>query len=209
MLIILVIVVRFLLMLIILVISVRFLLMLIILVISVRFLLMLIIIVIIVRFLLMLIIIVIIVHFVLMLIVSVIIVHCQWRTSVTSSRRWELRHVREPRPATLSPTTTSAAVGGTSTGTTCSNAVSVSIMLSQSVSLFFYPPQWGAADAEIKVPSGENTDLIGSPFKAWSRSVYCHTSYAYCQGFLPCLFLPFWFIHLYFSKKNSPNFFLC
>ena len=46
-------------------------------------------------------------------------------------------------------------------------------------------PQWGAADAEIKVPSVENTELKGSPFKAWSRSVYSHTCYAYCQGFLP------------------------
>ena len=27
-------------------------------------------------------------------------------------------------------------------------------------------PQWGAADAEIKVPSDENTDLKGSRFKA-------------------------------------------
>ena len=36
-------------------------------------------------------------------------------------------------------------------------------------------PQWGAADAEIKVPSGENTDLKRSPFKAWSRSAYSHT----------------------------------
>ena len=27
-------------------------------------------------------------------------------------------------------------------------------------------PQWGAADAEIKVPSGENTELKCSPFKA-------------------------------------------
>ena len=33
-------------------------------------------------------------------------------------------------------------------------------------------PLWGAADAEIKVPSGENTELRRSPFKAWSRSVY-------------------------------------
>ena len=32
-------------------------------------------------------------------------------------------------------------------------------------------PQWGAADAEIKVPSGENTELKSSPFQAWSRSV--------------------------------------
>ena len=30
-------------------------------------------------------------------------------------------------------------------------------------------PQWGAADAEIKVPFGENTELERSPFKAWSR----------------------------------------
>ena len=27
-------------------------------------------------------------------------------------------------------------------------------------------PQWGAVDAEIKVPSVENTELKGSPFKA-------------------------------------------
>ena len=44
---------------------------------------------------------------------------------------------------------------------------------------------WGAADAEIKVPSGESTELKHSPFKAWSRSVYGHTCYVYCQGFLP------------------------
>ena len=45
-------------------------------------------------------------------------------------------------------------------------------------------PLWGAADAEIKVPSGQNTELRRSPFKAWSRSVYSHTCYAYCQGFI-------------------------
>ena len=44
-------------------------------------------------------------------------------------------------------------------------------------------PQWGAADAEIKVPSGENTELKCSPFKPWSKSVYSYTCYAYCQGF--------------------------
>ena len=37
-------------------------------------------------------------------------------------------------------------------------------------------PQWGAADAETKVPSDENTELKGSSFKEWSRSVYCHAS---------------------------------
>ena len=35
--------------------------------------------------------------------------------------------------------------------------------------------QWGAEDAEVKVPSGENTELECSPFKAWSRPVYSHT----------------------------------
>ena len=50
---------------------------------------------------------------------------------------------------------------------------------------------WGAAGAEIKVPSGGNTELKHSPFKAWSRSVHSHTCYAYCRGFLPCLILPF------------------
>ena len=47
-------------------------------------------------------------------------------------------------------------------------------------------PQWGAADADIKVPSGENTELKRSLVKAWSKSVYSHTCCAYCQGFLPC-----------------------
>ena len=67
-------------------------------------------------------------------------------------------------------------------------------------------PQWGAADAEIKVPSGENTELKHSPFQAWSRSVYSHTCYAYCQGILPCLFLPFQFIHRHFFPKPLPIF---
>ena len=64
-------------------------------------------------------------------------------------------------------------------------------------------PQWGAADAEIKVPSGENTELKRSPFKAWSRSVYSHKCYAYRQGFLPCLFLPFRSIQLHFFQNLS------
>ena len=64
-------------------------------------------------------------------------------------------------------------------------------------------PQWGAADAEIKVPSGENTELKRSPFKAWSKSVYRYTCYAYCQGFLSCLFLHFRSIHLHFFQNLS------
>ena len=67
-------------------------------------------------------------------------------------------------------------------------------------------PQWGAADAEIKVPSGENTELKRSPFIVWSRSVYSHTCYTYCQGVLPCLFLPFQSIHLHFFQNLSQFF---
>ena len=70
----------------------------------------------------------------------------------------------------------------------------------------FVSPQRGAADAEIKVSSAENTELKRSPFKAWSRAVYSHTCYAYCQGFLPCLFLPFWSIHLHFFQNLSQFF---
>ena len=54
---------------------------------------------------------------------------------------------------------------------------------------FVETPQWGAADAEMKVPSGENTELKRSPFKAWSRSIYSHYCYAYCQGFLSFLLI--------------------
>ena len=67
-------------------------------------------------------------------------------------------------------------------------------------------PRWGAADAEIKIPSGENTELRRSPFKVWSRSVYCLTCYAYWQGFLPRLFLHFRSIHLHFFPKPLPIF---
>ena len=65
------------------------------------------------------------------------------------------------------------------------------------------PPQWGAADVDIKVPSGELKLCL---FKAWSRSVYSHICYAYCQVFLPCLFLPFQSIHLHFFQNLSQFF---
>ena len=67
-------------------------------------------------------------------------------------------------------------------------------------------PQWGAADAEIKVLFGENTELKRFSFKAWSLSVYSHTCYAYCQGFLLYLFYhsgPFTCIFF----QNLPRFF--
>ena len=46
-----------------------------------------------------------------------------------------------------------------------------------------------------------NTELKGSPCKVWSRSVYCYACHAYCQGFLPCQFLLFRFIHLHFFQN--------
>ena len=49
----------------------------------------------------------------------------------------------------------------------------------------------------------KNTEIKRSPFKAWSRSVYSHTCYAYCQEFLPCLFLPFQSIHLHIFQNLS------
>ena len=66
-------------------------------------------------------------------------------------------------------------------------------------------PQWGAADAEIKVPSGENAELKRSPFKAWMRSVYSHTCYAYCQEFLPYFYPSSSFTCIF--SKTSPDFF--
>ena len=45
------------------------------------------------------------------------------------------------------------------------------------------------------------------PLKAWSRSVYSHTCYAYCREFFPCLlFLPFQSIHLHFFQNLSQFF---
>ena len=73
---------------------------------------------------------------------------------------------------------------------------------------FCITPQWEAADADSKVLSGEITELNRSPFKAWSRLVYSHTCYAYCQGFLPCLFPSVRSIQLHFFQ-NLSRFLLC
>ena len=60
-------------------------------------------------------------------------------------------------------------------------------------------PQWGTADAEIKVPSGEITELKRSPLKTQSRSVAIHATltardfflaYFYPSGPLTCIFFP-------------------
>ena len=63
--------------------------------------------------------------------------------------------------------------------------------------------QWGAVDTEIKVPSGENTELKHSPFKACSRSVYSHTCHAYFHKFLPYFYPSSLFLHFF---QNLPIF---
>ena len=62
------------------------------------------------------------------------------------------------------------------------------------------PLQWRCT--EKPAYNWSRLELKRSPFKAWSRSVYRHTCYAYCQGFLPCLFLHSRSIHLHFSKPS-------
>ena len=75
----------------------------------------------------------------------------------------------------------------------CSSGLISAVLVLSTIYLFvkvsLSPPQWGAADAEIKVPSDENTELKRSPFIASSRSVYSHTCYAYCQGFISSLLI--------------------
>ena len=70
------------------------------------------------------------------------------------------------------------------------------------------PTLWWPASMPSPVKTKRHTELKCSPFKAWSRSVYSHTCYAYCPRFLPCSFLPFWSIHLHFVQ-NLSRFFLC
>ena len=69
-------------------------------------------------------------------------------------------------------------------------------------------PQWGAADAEIKVPSDENTELKCSPLKpgvgqyiairATLTARELLLAYFYPSGQFTCIF-----------PKTSPDFFLC
>ena len=68
--------------------------------------------------------------------------------------------------------------------------------------------QWGAVDAEIKVPSGENTEFKRSPLKPGvGQYIAIHATLTARDFFLPCLFLPFRPIHLHFFQILS-RFFL-
>ena len=52
------------------------------------------------------------------------------------------------------------------------------------------PRPLGTVEAEIKVLSVERSELKGSPFKAWSRSVYSHACHGYCHSSLLIFTLP-------------------
>ena len=91
---------------------------------------------------------------------------------------------------------------------TCLGESLIIVLPSKWLSFCTLTPQLRAEDAEIKVPSGENTELKRSPFKAWSSSVYSHTCCAYCQRFLACLFLLFRSVHLHYFQ-NLSRVFLC
>ena len=67
---------------------------------------------------------------------------------------------------------------------------------------------WGAADAEMKVPSGENSELKRSPFEVWSRSVYIaiHATLNARNFFLAYLFPSGPFTSIF--SRTSPDLFL-
>ena len=66
--------------------------------------------------------------------------------------------------------------------------------------------QWGIADAEIKVPSDENTELKDSPFEAWTKYIDMHATLT-ARDFFLANFYPSGPFTCIFSKI-SPEFFL-
>ena len=74
------------------------------------------------------------------------------------------------------------------------------------LSLLSSRPQWGAADAEIKVPSDENTELKGSPLKRGvGRYIAMHDTLTARDFFLANFYPSGPFICI--VSKTSPNFF--
>ena len=68
-------------------------------------------------------------------------------------------------------------------------------------------PQWGAADAEIKVSSAENTEFKGSPYKAWSRSyIAMHATLTAMDFFLANVYPSGPFTCIF--SEPSPDFFV-
>ena len=67
------------------------------------------------------------------------------------------------------------------------------------------PPQWGAADAEIKVPSGGNTELKRSPVKPGvGQYIAIHAKFTARDFFLACFYLSGPFTCIF--AQTSPDF---
>ena len=66
-------------------------------------------------------------------------------------------------------------------------------------------PQWGAADAEIEVPSGENSELKRSPLKAWSRYIAIYATLT-ARDFFFAYFYPSCQFTCIFSKTSPECF---
>ena len=64
-------------------------------------------------------------------------------------------------------------------------STSLYLLIHHYVNSLHLPLQYGTADAEIKDPSFENTELRGSPFNAQSRSEYSYACFTYSLGSLP------------------------
>ena len=72
----------------------------------------------------------------------------------------------------------------------------------------FLLPLLGAADAEIKVPSGENTELKHFPLKPGvGQYIAIHATLTARDFFLPYFYLSGPFTCIF--SKTSPDFFLC
>ena len=69
-------------------------------------------------------------------------------------------------------------------------------------------PQWGAADAKIKVSSVENTELKGSPLKPGAgQYIAIRATLTASDFFLANFYLSGPFTRIF--SKTSPEFFLC
>ena len=65
--------------------------------------------------------------------------------------------------------------------------------------------QWGGADTEMKVPSGENTELKRSPFKGWnSQYIAIHATLTARDFFLANFYPSSPFTRIF--SKTSPDF---
>ena len=83
--------------------------------------------------------------------------------------------------------------------------VPTNFMVLTRAAAFLLIPQWGAADAEIKVPSGENTELKRSPFKVGVGQYIAIHATLTARGFFLAYFYPYGPFTCIF-QKTFPSF---